>query len=478
METNDSQNTEEANQENPRPKRASLYFDEDEDYNIQDSENPMFNECPSINLENDKANDKINDKTNSYKSLMKNSGFFGVLNIMASAIGGGSFSFPKIIDNIGPIYSLIIFLLVSFSIYYSLEILRSFIIKTNLFSYAEITNKAIGKKVHRMYCVFSIILFLSIIINYNSLIYSYFDDILELNKSKYGKMIFFSSSSVIEIILCIFTSQLSKVHILSAISIISFVVILFIEIYLSVQNIIVNGFERKFSNVFLPYSNFYISDLFKILSIFTEYIYAYTYHCSFPTLIGNLLVKNENETKKINKISFICIFASYILISIFGYISTLDVSDILFQNYYSSNYSFFVVAFKIILCIFLLSLIPIRYIVIRDSYTSLIFINIPNYAEKIITIINLVIANVIGYFISGKDEENDTHLAHIKTLVELFGGIFGVYICFILPVITYMYLNEDKCSLKSVIGYIIAIAFTIIGLSSAGFSIYQEIKRR
>ena len=462
MKNNEIENIE--NQPDQSHNRASFYFDEDDENNIQDSENPVFGNPSYENIEL--------DKTNSYKSLMKNSGISGVLNILASAIGGGCFTFPKIIDDIGPIHSFIIFLIVSLSIYFSLEILRSFIIKTNLFSYAEITNKAIGKKVHRMYCVFSIILFFSNVVNYISLIYSYFDDLIGLNDSKSQKIIYFSITCLIEIILCIFTSKISKVHILSTISVISFVIILLTEIFLSIQNIIINGFKNKFLHIIKPYNDFTIIVFFKFLSIFIDYIYSYTYHCSFPTLIGNLSVKSENETKKVNKISFIAIFISYISISIFGYMSTEKVPPVLFQRHSSTDYSIYVGLFKIILSIFLMSLIPIRYIVIRDSYLSLIKFNIPHFVEKIITVINIIIANIIGCVISGGDNE---HFQYIKTLIELFGGIFGVVICFVLPVITYLFLNEDRCSLKSVIGYIIAIVFTIIGLVTSGFSIHQEI---
>ena len=59
----------------------------------------------------------------------------------------------------------------------------------------------------------------------------------------------------------------------------------------------------------------------------------------------------------------------------------------------------------------------------------------------------------------------------ITNFIQLTGGIFGVIISFVLPVINYIGAN-GKRKIKSIIGYGLAIIFCAIGLLSVGFSIY------
>ena len=118
-------------------------------------------------------------------------------------------------------------------------------------------------------------------------------------------------------------------------------------------------------------------DQSKIQKFFTyiiaciKYIYAYSYHYSFPTLIGNLKNVNESNSKKVHNISFLIISISYLLIGFFGYLIKKDVPSLLFREYEDTNDKGLIVL-KFILFIFLFSLIPSRYIIIRDGYTSLI----------------------------------------------------------------------------------------------------------
>ena len=60
----------------------------------------------------------------------------------------------------------------------------------------------------------------------------------------------------------------------------------------------------------------------------------------------------------------------------------------------------------------------------------------------------------------------------IKTLVQAFGGFFGVIISFCLPVINYVSVN-GKRKKKSIIGYIILGIFSITGILSTGRTFYQ-----
>ena len=59
----------------------------------------------------------------------------------------------------------------------------------------------------------------------------------------------------------------------------------------------------------------------------------------------------------------------------------------------------------------------------------------------------------------------------VTNFIQLFGGIFGVIICFVLPVINYIGVN-GKTKMKSILGYILTILFSIIGLLSVSHSIH------
>ena len=66
------------------------------------------------------------------------------MNILSTALGIGAFTFPYILYEIGVINSLLIYIFVSMSIYYSLDLLRRFVVDSNLFSYSSITQTTLG----------------------------------------------------------------------------------------------------------------------------------------------------------------------------------------------------------------------------------------------------------------------------------------------------------------------------------------------
>ena len=109
---------------------------------------------------------------------------------------------------------------------------------------------------------------------------------------------------------------------------------------------------------------------------------------------------------------------------------------------------------------------PLRYIIIRDNYTSLIGKDVlPIKIEIIITTICLLIINLVVYFANYENLISD--------IILIFGGFFGVFIGFVLPVIIYISIN-GKTKKRSIIGYIIAGIFIFIGF----FSIFYNFKHK
>ena len=123
--------------------------------------------------------------------------------------------------------------------------------------------------------------------------------------------------------------------------------------------------------------------------------------------------------------------------------------------------------FKCILILLFLSLIPIRYIVIRDNYTSIIRREyLPLKYELLITSICLFINNLIVYLTGNRD-------SFISQLTHYFGGALGVFICFVLPLISYIFIN-GKTNLRAIFGYIIVSLFIAVGFFSIFYSFKSE----
>ena len=204
------------------------------------------------------------------------------------------------------------------------------------------------------------------------------------------------------------------------------------------------------------------------------YIYGYSYHSTFPTLIGSLYNVNNSTTKRVHLISFGIIFIAYFLISLFGFILSNEVPNEIFQekdNLFNGDWATLRKPFKYSLIFFLLFLLPIRFIVLRDNYIILIGKKkVTFFKELTIVVIFIFICNILVYVIVRF--EKDVQELHIKSLFQAFGGIFGVIISFCLPVVNYVSVN-GKYKMKSIIGYLILGIFVLIGILATGHTFYQ-----
>lgn len=466
------------NPDNNRFKNRVSAFDDDDEENVENiAEQNLLNSgavshFPSVDI---RPSGIV--KTNPF--FLKDSEFYGVINILASAVGGGCFTFPNMLDNSGIFNSLIIFIIVSLSIYYSINLLRNILMSTNLYSYAEIVQKILGKSFLKIYSSFSFIYYLSILIVYINLCYDYISSIIESTKKGFPAFSYFFISSCIEIGLCVFTSNFSKIHILSLIVVITFILIILSVIIPAIFNLTDKDFIYKkfnFEKFFKPkIQKSKIGTLLMVLSNFIQYVYNFSYHCPFPMIIGNLQDKSEKQTTKIHKTSFFILFISYFLISLFGYLSTEEVASVLFQNFRKKIISDIL---KIDLIVFLISLVPLRYMIIRDGFTSLIgFKEIPYIFEAISASVWIIIANVFVWFYGSGNKVNliNPEYSNISTLIELFGGFFGVFIGFIFPVVIFALMIGAKKK-EIFLGYFISGFFFVIGIITCGYSIYVEIK--
>lgn len=296
-----------------------------------------------------------------------------------------------------------------------------------------------------------------------------------LNFSGGGEILFnilyFLITIFIELFICMYISKIKKIHIFSLISSFFFILILLIVFIQGIYNMVTNpGDKFKFDVLIKPKI---INDweyFFGMMSFMIEFLYGYSYHSSYPTLLSNLKEVDEINTKKIHNISFFYISISYFLITFFGFFLKNSMFDILLIN--NNNYEEItgtsISIFRIILSLFITSVFPLRFIVIRDNYTSLIGKQkLPFVADLISVLICLVFSNLIVFLTNKSIISFNISL----NCIQIFGGIFGVIIGFFLPVVNYVGAN-GKRKVKSIIGYIFTGIFSIIGVLSVCYSIY------
>lgn len=435
------------------------------------------NSNDNIIFQKEIKNQRENSTNTAYCGIRGDSEITCILNIAVSAIGGGCFSFPHIIYEGGIIVSLICFLFITICVYYSIDLLRRFVVDTKYFSFALMTEKILGSNWLKVYAFCSFTIYTCMEVAYLSSIFVYVKGMYNLN-GPLAHILYFLISMIIEILICLYITKIEYMHFLSIISIMCFVLML---LSLIVVAIVANA-TREVSNKFTSHNLFFPdlleitfwNKLFKISSYLMVYLYGFSYHSTFPTLIGSLKNVNNSTTKKVHLISFGIITMIYLFISFFGYILSEEVPNEIFQekdDLFSGGWATLRKPFKYSLIIFLLFVIPIRFIVLRDNYITLIGKSrLTVFKELPIVSVFIFICNILAFCVGEFEEHVQKY--QIKTLILTFGGMFGVIISFCLPVINYVSVNGKK-KIKSIIGYIISFIFVIIGFLSSGHTFYQ-----
>ena len=442
--------------------------------NSRMNDNIIFQED---SLDIGKRNKTIHSKA--YCGMRGDSVLSGILNITVSAIGGGCFGFPYMMYEGGIIVILLIFLFVTASIYYTIDLLRSFVVDTKYFSFALMTETILGPRWLKTYALSSFIIYVSMVINYLTSIYDYIEGMLGFDNNIFYHLLYFIITIVIEIFICLYITKMANMmHFLSIVSIFCFTLITFslivVSIFLNIKRKVVNKFV--YENLFFPRISpkTFANKLLKISSYIMEYVFGYSYHSTFPTLIGYLRYVNNSNTKKVHYMSFSIVVFTYWTVTFFGFIFSTDVpKQILVKNdkYFNEGWEILEIPLKIALVIFLLTLIPVRFIVLRDNYVTLFGQKkLSFFSEFFIILLFIFFSNifVLAFIISEKYlEEWD-----VRRLVQAFGGMFGVIISFCLPVINYVSVN-GKRKLKSIIGYIITGFYVLVGIFSTSYTFYK-----
>ena len=415
----------------------------------------------------------------SYCGIFSDSQFSAIINLTSSTIGGGCLNFPSIITDLGLPLTLIIFLFVTASVFYTIDLLRHFVVDTKFFSFALMTNEILGKRWLKIYAICSLIFYISIEINNLYMIYTILTQMIELKEAQdilWFNIFFFAFSMIIEIFMCSYISKIKRIHLFSFISSILFMIVLIIIIIEGAKNIILGTDKLKKDRLISPPIDDKSEHFFRIMTHIIEFLYGYSYHSSYPTLLKNLRIVDDQNTKEVHYLSFLFVFFTYFLITFFGFFTIHPVSDLIETKV--GQKILVIIIFRIILCLFLMSVVPLRFIVIRDNYYSLLKRNETNRKisfrrDLLYVTLILLLCNIIVYL---TNESIITFNFGIYC-IRLFGGIFGVIIGFVLPVINYIGAN-GKRKVKSIIGYILTGIFCVIGILSVAYSLYGICKQK
>ena len=134
----------------------------DDDNNVTKSNKDISNITENIAYKSEdddfmiKEMEPIKEPRVSYCGIKSDSKFSAIINLTSSAIGGGCLNFPAIIKSIGLPFTIGIFLFVTLCIYYTIDLLRYFVVDTKFFSFALMTNEILGKKWLKIYAIISL----------------------------------------------------------------------------------------------------------------------------------------------------------------------------------------------------------------------------------------------------------------------------------------------------------------------------------
>ena len=134
------------------------YYGEDSSGFINNEENIEENNSDQLikasTLENNffKTEDDLVVKENnrpefevvSFCGIASDSQFSAIINLISSAIGGGCLNFPSILTAAGLPLTIFIFFIVTLSVYYTIDLVRSFVVDTKFFSFGTITLEILG----------------------------------------------------------------------------------------------------------------------------------------------------------------------------------------------------------------------------------------------------------------------------------------------------------------------------------------------
>ena len=427
-----------------------------------------------------KTMENINEEQRSFKKrwfgpLTEGGVRVSTMTATAMTFGTGCMTFPYIIGQVGVVPGVVIFLLVSFSMLYTLDLLLKGSLNANTFNFGELTKKSLNNAGFIIYNVSTIIFLIGAVMTYQLTSYQFFMDIFaryfyendKLLKMRYA-IIITVSCFLIQIPLCLYEkmSRLKYTPIIATCAIIIIMLIIFIVFLFHIN--FSSDDIRWFIGKRLSEGTFW-DKISIITNAFVVFMFGYLNHNGFLLVMKNLQNPTEKRTTKVMRRSFWIEFIVYFVLALSGYFLTPSNTKEMFLNTRNggsgTDFEYYFGVAKVIMVLCLQSLIPLRWSLLKESLLSFFKDNqINKTADTIITVVMLIIMNYSLLFVD-----------NVVNIIGFVGGIFGVLVCYFIPLFIYIGIFGKK-KVTSIIGYILLIFFGVIGVISTIFSLISAFK--
>lgn len=376
----------------------------------------------------------------------------------AMTFGVGCLQFPLAIVNIGLIPGLaIMFICVALS-WWSLYILTLSGRKKRIMSYDTLVGAVLGKWVLLICAINNVLLLFGVLIAYEKTVSGLSMTILSqfwgINPDDEKIKLIQVGICMVPQILVGLLKDMSKLQFVGMISGLTLVytslVIIFEAPFYAVQE------HQRSINLVEPPS-------LKLFASFSAFLFTFATHNGIFGVYKELKRPSERRTMKVLNRSLGIEIVMYTLIGLAGFFSLLrDTPDVFIMRkplLSLGGIDYFMSVSLVLLVLCLTCSLAIIYNILRGAITALAFNGkpIPFFIDLIITILTFVATNVITYFVHA-----------VVDVIGILGGFCAVNICYVFPILVYVYSNDyPKTHWKNIGSWIILVLVVAAGYTAA-----------
>lgn len=368
--------------------------------------------------------------------------------------GVGCLSFPQAFADIGLIPGLTMFIVICLLSYWSLYVLILAARRKRTMHFQTLIKRVLGKGIFYTSEANNMLLLFGILIAYEKAISDIAMTLLNIffgldPKNSYTKLI----QMIICMMLQFFTSLLrdmSKLQYVGMLGGLTLLYTMFVIIIESPFYFIEGKNEGRSFDLFK-------TDYTKYLSTFSIFLFGFASHNGILAVIKELKRPNSRRTMKVLNRAMALEIGMYGIIGLAGFFSIIESTPSPFITRpplkIFGKIDYFIIVAQVLLVFCLTGSCAIIYNILRGVYTSLIFNggNVSFFVDMLITLCFYLITNTIAYLVD-----------NINTVLGVLGGFCGVNICYIIPILCYIYTNGQKLSHWTSVGSFIIMAAVVI----------------
>ena len=392
--------------------------------------------------------------------------FGAVLSVVASTFGAGSLTLPYAISKVGIIPGVVLNVITSYAMFYMLKLLVIISSKTKIYSYNKLAEKSISSFLLTLYDVCCITLISGCIMSHLITSYQMVKEILitvfGFDITNYMPYVYLFGYLFLQVPLCLLknTSKLQIMGVIGSFMIMSVFLIIVAQTPFYLKENMARGLTIKW----------YSKIDFSYLEVVAIFMFSYSNHNAvLPILNG---VKNPcfETSLGIANLSAFIETISYLLVSVGGYLSTLEETPDIFisrKDLKTFSPDYLIVVAKLALSFCLFAVTPLRWSILVNSVKSMAKVDsIPFKYDLLLTVVGLGLINIIVYHVN------------IITVIGFIGGVCIFMISFYIPLKDYLALSKPINKSTKLIALGITLCYAIVGFSSSITSVINFIKAK